>query len=211
MRALILVDLQNDFMPDGLLGVPDAAAVINVANEMVALFSSRSEPIIATQNWYPASHCSFASNHIGAGPYTRSELDGLTQMLWPTHCVQGTKGAEFVPELSTKGWTNIVQKGKDKMMASYSGFADKDNRVETGLNDILQSHAVNKLFVLGLATDYCVKYTVLDALARGYETILIVDGCRGVNQRHTDSQDAIREMEQAGCQLLASIDVAERG
>lgn len=202
MTALLLIDIQNDFLLDGALEVKYGNEVIPIANAMMENF----DHIVATQDWHPAGHGSFASQH-DKPVFSMSELNGLPQVMWPDHCVQGSTGAAFHDELNTTAIHTIIQKGTDPAVDSYSGFADNGERIETPLHAHLQSHSINTLYICGLATDYCVKFTVLDALKRGYTVWLIVDGCRGVNQHIHDSQNAIQEMEAAGAQLIASIDV----
>ena len=200
--ALLLIDIQHDFLNGGALEVPNGNEIIPVANAMIERFDT----VIATQDWHPAGHGSFASSH-SKPQYELIDLHGLPQVLWPDHCVQGTHGAEFHPALQMDRIDQIIQKGSDPTVDSYSGFADNGGRIQTELDDSLRSKNIDTLYVCGLATDYCVKFTVLDALTRGYTVYLIVDGCRGVNQHIHDSQKAILEMEKAGVKLIASADV----
>ena len=200
--ALLLIDIQHDFLEGGALAVPLANEIIPIANAMIDKF----DIIIATQDWHPAGHGSFASTH-NKPQYEVIDLHGLPQVLWPDHCVQGTHGAEFHPDVNTARFDRVIQKGSDPTVDSYSGFADNGGRIETELDDHLKAQGIETLYVCGLATDYCVKFTVLDALTRGYTVYLIVDGCRGVNQHLHDSQKSILEMEKAGVKLIASVDV----
>jgi len=192
MRALILVDVQNDFLPGGALGVPEGDAVVPVANRLMKAFPL----VVATQDWHPADHGSFAANHPGRNVGELIDLSGLPQILWPTHCVQGTPGAELAPGLDRAGIHHVVRKGTDPAIDSYSGFFDNGHRKATGLADYLLAKGVNEVFVMGLATDYCVKFTALDALRRlGFTTCLVADGSRGVNLKPGDVADAVAEME----------------
>ncbi len=200
--ALLLIDIQHDFLEGGALAVPFGNEVIPIANTMMERFDT----IVATQDWHPPAHGSFASAHQRL-PYEVIDLHGLPQVLWPDHCVQGSFGAQFATALHSTQIDHITQKGTDPTVDSYSGFADNGGRIETDLHQTLQAKNINTLYICGLATDYCVKFTVLDALTRGYTVFLIVDGCRGVNQQFNDSQEAIFEMERAGVQLIASVDV----
>lgn len=200
MIALILVDLQNDFCPGGALAVPEGDAVIPIANLLAPRFSL----VVATQDQHPADHLSFASSHVGKKPYDVIDLDGLPQVLWPPHCVQGTSGADFHPELDRSRITHVVPKGTDPRIDSYSGFYDNGKRKATGLGDYLQQRRVKHLYVLGLATDYCVKATVLDAVRLGFEVTLIEDGCRGVGLAPADIPNALEEMRSAGVHLVRS-------
>lgn len=202
MTALLLIDIQNDFLHGGSLEVKDGNEIIPIANTMIERF----DLIFATQDWHPANHGSFASQHV-ENVFEVIDLHGLPQVLWPDHCVQGSFGAAFHTDLHTESIDTIVQKGTNPTVDSYSGFADNGERVETPLHQHLQDANVDTLYICGLATDYCVKFTVLDALKRGYNVWLVVDGCRGVNQHIHDSQQAIQEMENAGAQLIASVDV----
>ncbi|TNF26284.1 MAG: bifunctional nicotinamidase/pyrazinamidase [Deltaproteobacteria bacterium] len=204
MRALILVDLQNDFLPGGALAVPNGDAVIPVANALLPRF----EIVVATQDWHPADHMSFAAQHPGRSPGEVVDLDGLPQVLWPVHCVQGTRGAEFAAPLCQEGWGAVFVKGTDPRVDSYSGFYDNGHRASTGLADWLRGRGVDTVYVMGLATDYCVKFTALDAVSEGFATHLVVDGCRGVELAPGDVEAALAELREAGVTLVDSGDVA---
>lgn len=201
MEALILVDLQNDFMPGGALPVPDGNAVVPVANRLMPRF----DLVVATQDWHPPDHGSFAASHAGAAVGDVIDLHGLQQILWPVHCVQNTLGADFHAGLDRARLTHIVKKGIDRDIDSYSGFFDNGRRKATGLGDYLRQHGAGRVYVLGLATDYCVKFTVLDALSLGFETHLVTDGCRGVNLRPGDADAAIDAMRAAGAYVTESV------
>lgn len=203
MKALILVDIQNDFLPGGALAVPDGDAVIPIANAI----QSRFELVVATQDWHPADHGSFAANHEGQQPGEVTQLAGLDQILWPTHCVQGTHGAEFATKLNREHCRRVFAKGTDRTIDSYSGFFDNGNRKATGLGDYLKEQGVTSVYIMGLATDYCVKYTALDARHLGFETYLITDGCRGVELHEGDIEQAIADMRAAGVACVASRDI----
>lgn len=197
MRALLLVDIQNDFLPTGALPVPEGDRVVPVAKALMKHF----DLVVATQDWHPANHGSFAANHPGRKPGEQVDLNGLPQILWPVHCVQGTPGAQFAPGLQVDRITHVVQKGTDAGIDSYSGFFDNGHRKATGLDAYLRSKGVDTLYVLGLATDYCVKFTALDARRLGYAVHLVREGCRGVDLRTGDVEAALREMEAAGVVL----------
>lgn len=173
-RALILVDLQNDFMPGGALPVPDGDAVVPVANRLMTGF----ELVVATQDWHPPDHLSFAANHPGRKPGDVIDLGGVRQVLWPAHCVQGTPGAAFHRDLDLRGVHHVVRKGTDREIDSYSGFFDNAHRKATGLEAFLRSRGVVELAIMGLATDYCVRFTAEDARALGFRVALIPEGCR---------------------------------
>lgn len=203
MKALILVDIQNDFLPGGALAVPDGDAVVPVANDLQAAF-----PLVAaTQDWHPANHGSFAVNHPGKKVFEQIEWNGLPQTLWPVHCVQGTWGAEFAPALRRERIAKIFHKGTDAGIDSYSGLFDNGRRKSTGLDEWLKAAGVAEIFVCGLAADYCVKFTALDGARLGFKTHFIQDASRGVNLRPNDVRDAIAEMNRAGVATVQSADV----
>src|SRR5437870_175666 len=176
MNALIIVDLQNDFLPGGALPVPHGDEVIPLANELQRRF----DLVVATQDWHPPDHGSFAANHPGKKPGDVIELNGLSQILWPTHCVQNSRGAQFVAALDPSRIAKIFQKGTDPAIDSYSGFFDNGHRRSTGLGEWLADRRATSVHVCGLATDYCVKFTALDARRLGLETSCIEDASRGV-------------------------------
>ena len=205
MKALIIVDVQNDFLPGGALAVPEGDAVISVCNRMAGVFPL----VVATQDWHPADHGSFAATHPGRRVFDKIELHGLPQTLWPVHCVQGTPGAELAPDLQRERVTRVFPKGTDPAIDSYSGFFDNGHRRATGLGDWLKAQGVRAVFVGGLATDYCVKCTALDAVQLGFQTHLIADACRGVNLQPGDVDRAVTAMEAAGVRVLDSRAVTE--
>ncbi len=198
--ALILVDLQNDFLSGGALAVPDGDAVIPVANRMMPHFST----VIATQDAHPPEHGSFAANQRGVEVGQIFELNGLPQVAWPVHCVRDTAGAALNQELVTSRITRSFDKGTDPAVDSYSGFFDNGRRKSTGLAEWLRDHQIKDLYVMGLATDFCVKATVLDALKEGFSVWLLEDGCRAVNLKPGDGEQAITEMREAGATIIWS-------
>lgn len=201
-KALLLVDIQNDFVPGGRLAVAEGDRVVPVANAL--LESGGYGLVVATQDWHPAAHKSFASNNPGRKPGELIELAGLPQVLWPDHCVQGSSGAAFVAALKTAAIDKIFQKGVDPEIDSYSGFFDNGRRKATGLGEFLKKSGVGEVHVMGLATDYCVKFSALDAASLGFKTVLIEDGCRGVELKPGDSRRAVEEMRAAGVAALRS-------
>ena len=207
MKALILVDIQNDFLPGGALAVPKGDEVIAVANRLAPLF----EVVVATRDFHPPGHGSFASSHPGRSPYEVGDLDGLAQVLWPDHCVQGSRGAELAQALDTRPVTQIFFKGTDPAVDSYSAFFDNGHRRSTGLGDWLRERGVGEVWVLGLATDYCVKFTALDARGLGFETVLVEDGCRAVELAPGDGARAIAELRAAGVRVAGSDAEADLG
>ena len=206
MEALILIDLQNDFMPGGALAVPAGDEVVAVANEMIGLF----DLVVATRDWHPADHSSFAVNHPGHEPGEVIELDGLAQVLWPVHCVQNTFGAELVRGLDSSGIQHVFFKGTDPSIDSYSAFFDNAHRRATGLGDYLKDRGVDHVYLMGLATDYCVQFSALDAVKLGFRTTVIEDGSRGVELQPGDTRHAIDRMRNAGIEILASSEVRRR-
>ena len=200
MDGLILVDLQNDFFENGALAVPKANEIIELVNKILDSFRL----VIATQDWHPSDHRSFASNNPGVSVGELIEIEGLKQIMWPNHCVQGSFGAMFHSNLNTQKIIKVFQKGCNINVDSYSGFYDNAKRGDTGLKSYLDKMNVNRLFIVGLATDYCVKFTALDAVECGFETFLIQDCCRAVNLDAGDEQNAIDLMRDHGVGLIDS-------
>ncbi len=200
MRALIVVDVQNDFLPGGALAVPDGDQVIPVINRILGGY----ELVVATQDWHPPGHESFASQHEGRAPGEVIDLHGLDQVLWPDHCVQGSPGAAFASTLEQGAVARVFRKGQDAQVDSYSGFFDNGRRGDTGLADWLREQGVTAVDVVGLATDYCVKFTALDAAEQGFATRLVEDACRGVNLQPGDDAKAVQAMREAGIEILGS-------
>jgi nicotinamidase/pyrazinamidase len=203
MKALILVDIQNDFLPGGALAVPDGDAVIPVANKLQVVFPL----VVATQDWHPLDHGSFAASHPGKKVFEQIELNGLPQTLWPVHCVQNTKGADLANALDRNRIAKIFPKGTNAGIDSYSGLFDNGHRKSTGLGEWLKVQGVTEVFVCGLATDYCVKFTALDAVGLGFKTHFIEDASRGVNLRPDDVKNATEEMKRAGITIVQSADL----
>ncbi|MEO8270892.1 MAG: bifunctional nicotinamidase/pyrazinamidase [Aureliella sp.] len=199
-HALLLVDLQNDFVQGGSLAVTDGLAVVDVANRLIPHFKL----VIATQDWHPPNHLSFASQHVGLAIGARFELNGLLQTAWPDHCVQGTSGAELISRLNRGGVHHVVRKGTQRTIDSYSGFFDNGHLRSTGLVDTLRSERIEHVLLMGLATDYCVRFTALDAISEGFHTTLIIDGCRGVELQPGDIETALEEMKMAGVEMMQS-------
>ena len=207
--ALILVDIQNDFLPGGALAVREGDQVVPIANALMARF----ELVVATQDWHPPDHGSFAANHPGKRVGEVIDLAGLPQVLWPVHCVQGTRGADFAPGLERDRIVHVVRKGTDPSIDSYSGFFDNGptgSRKATGLEDYLRSRGVTDLYVMGLATDYCVKFTALDGRRLGFNVYLVLDGCRGVDLNPGDVERAVEEMRGAGVRIVCAAEVRNR-
>ncbi len=206
MNALIIVDLQNDFLPGGALPVPQGDEVIPLANELQRRF----ELVLATQDWHPRDHGSFAANHPGKKPGDRNMLDGVEQILWPVHCVQNTHGAEFAPSFDTSRIAHVFHKGIDPRIDSYSTFFDNAHRRHTGLAHYLEKRGIKGIYLMGLALDYCVKYSMLDGRQLGLNTHVIVDGCRGIELEPGDIGRALDEMKRVGAVLLQSSDLRDK-
>ena len=197
--GLLLIDIQNDFCPGGALAVPRGDEVVPIANQFMRRFFEKDLPIVATQDWHPANHGSFASVNK-ATPFTMGTLGGMPQVMWPDHCVQETSGAEFHPDLLDA--PNVVCKGMDPTVDSYSGFFDNGGKNDTGLDAMLRAIGVTDVLILGLATDYCVKFTALDAIKLKYRTTVILEGCRAVNYPAGTEEMAIREMSAEGINVV---------
>jgi nicotinamidase/pyrazinamidase len=202
MNALILTDIQNDFLPGGALAVRGGDEVIPIANRLQPEF----DLVVATQDWHPADHGSFAANHSGRAVGETINLNGLPQILWPVHCVQGTPGADFPSDLRTYAIQRTFQKGMDPSVDSYSGFFDNGRRKDTGLGAYLWREGVEQVYVMGLTTDYCVKFTALDAVSLRFETYVILDGCRGVELQPGDVDRAVSQLRQSGVAIVRSLD-----
>lgn len=201
--ALILVDLQNDFFPGGSLAVNEGNEILPIIKR---LLKCPFDYIIATKDWHPIDHGSFAINH-GKQVGDHVLLEGVEQILWPVHCVQDTQGAEFASGWDTSKVQCIFYKGTDKDIDSYSTFFDNGRRKSTGLDKFLKEQGIQYIVIAGLATDYCIKYSVLDAIQLGFDTFVAVDGCRGVNLKSEDSKRALKMMEEAGANLVAIEDI----
>jgi nicotinamidase/pyrazinamidase len=182
MHALILVDVQNDFVPGGALAVPGGDEILPVVNRLQDSFGL----IVATQDWHPANHKSFASNHAGKKAFDKVIMHGMDQVLWPDHCIQGSHGAELHSNLNLNQVEAIFRKGMDADIDSYSGFYDNGYKKSTGLAGYLRERKVKKVYVCGLAADYCVFYTVKDALKENFETYIIEDATRAIDANGFD-------------------------
>lgn len=205
MRALLAVDIQNDFLPGGALAVPHGDQVIDPLLRIHDRFDLR----VATQDWHPPDHVSFARNHPGASVGDVISVDGLEQVLWPAHCVQGSHGAELSPRIAGVPFDAIFHKGIEPGLDSYSTFFDNARRRSTGLEIWLRERGVRSIWIGGLATDYCVLYSTRDALELGFEVFVVRDACRGIDLQPGDSERALREMEAAGATLVEAASLLE--
>ncbi len=201
--ALILVDVQNDFCPGGALAVPDGDAVVPVINRIVRVF-----PVaVATQDWHPEGHISFASRHEGTEPFQVLEIEGTEQVLWPDHCVQGTPGAGLHPDLDHAALRLVLRKGTNPEVDSYSAFMENDRRTRTGLAGLLRELGVERVFLSGLATDVCVRATALDGRSAGFRVVLLEDACRAVDVPPGNLVSALQEMRGRGVRTLRTDDL----
>jgi nicotinamidase/pyrazinamidase len=202
MKALLLIDMQNGFCPGGNLAVPDGDSVIPVANRLIS--DGGYDVVVASQDWHPANHGSFASQHPGKKPFEMGELSGQPQVMWPDHCVQGTPDAEFHPDLEVSEIDYIQQKGENPAVDSYSAFRDNDHAALTGLAGYLKAQQITELDICGLATDYCVKFSALDArdMLPNVNVRFISDASRGIDPQAI--KDAISEMREYGVDIVTS-------
>ena len=200
-NALICIDIQNDFCPGGALAVMDGDHILEVVNDKIAQAQRQHQPIIMTQDWHPASHKSFASNHQDKSPSDMTEMPYGPQILWPDHCVQGTNGAQFHEDLNINAANLVIRKGFRDEIDSYSAFFENDKTTTTGLHGYLQNRDVKAVTLVGLATDFCVAYSALDAARLGYEVTVDLSGCRAID---LDGSLALQlaAMRQAGIQLI---------
>jgi nicotinamidase/pyrazinamidase len=177
MKALLLIDIQNDFLPGGRLAVPEGDAIVQLVNDLQLQF----ELVVATQDWHPAGHQSFASSHTGRSQFEEIDLHGLPQVLWPDHCTQASDGAALAPGLHPERIEAIFRKGMNPEIDSYSAFFDNGHRKSTGLADYLRGRGVTEVFLAGLAADYCVYFSAKDALAEGFAATVIEDATRAIS------------------------------
>jgi len=199
MNALLIVDVQNDFCPGGVLQVPEGDTIIPIINKLSKKFAT----VIQTQDWHPAGHASFASTHPEKAAYDTLKMPYGNQVLWPDHCVQETQGAAFHPDLNTRQTQLIIRKGFRKQVDSYSAFFENDHTTPTGLRGYLHDRNIDSLFVTGLATDFCIKWSVLDGLKQGFRIRVVEDAVRGIDLDNSVAQ-AWDEMEIAGAKRLTS-------
>lgn len=198
MKALLLIDIQYDFLPGGALAVPGGEAVIPVVNQLQEGFGL----VVATQDWHPAGHKSFASAHPGRAPFETIDLNGLPQVLWPDHCLQGSPGAELSAAIDWRRTEALFRKGVDPEIDSYSGFYDNGHRRTTGLAGYLRGRGVTEVYLAGLAGDYCVYFTAKDSLAEGFTTFVVEDAVRSIS---TDGyQKAIADLQARGGRTVRS-------
>ncbi|TVR88745.1 MAG: bifunctional nicotinamidase/pyrazinamidase [Spirochaetaceae bacterium] len=198
-EALLIIDLQNDFCPGGSLAVSEGDMILPLINEI----ASRFDIVVATKDWHPEGHVSFASRH-GKAPFDNVDLGHGTQVLWPDHCIQGETGASLHPELDQRPLTMVLHKGVNRELDSYSAFLENDHTTPTGLEGYLHTHGISRVFICGLATDVCVKFSAMDAVHCGFETYVIEDACRGVNVPEGSVDSALHDMTEAGVRCIGS-------
>ena len=198
-EMLIVVDVQNDFCPGGALAVPDGDAVVPVINHIARRFAHR----VLTQDWHPAGHTSFAAAHPGKAPFETIEMPYGNQVLWPVHCVQGSAGAAFHPALELDGAELIIRKGFRAAIDSYSAFFENDRTTATGLAGYLRERGFERIVLVGLATDFCVAYSAVDARRHGFDTTVVVDGCRAIDLNDSLAV-AMKDMAAAGVKFIES-------
>lgn len=200
--ALLMIDIQNDFCPGGALAVADGDAVVPLVNALQDRFSVR----VLTQDWHPADHASFAANHGGAEPFSMTEMPYGPQVLWPVHCVQGSSGAAFHPGLKTDPADLVIRKGFRAAIDSYSAFYENDKTTRTGLAGYLRDRGVTDVVLTGLATDFCVYYSAIDAVRDGFSATLVTDACRAIDMDGSLAA-AMDDMRAKGVRLVASSDL----
>ena len=199
-RALIVVDVQNDFCPGGALQIKDGDSIIPLINRIMERF----DLVVATQDWHPQNQVSFASNNPGKNIYDQINISGIAQTLWPDHCIQGTKGAEFHDDLDLSKFSLILRKGMNPLVDSYSAFIENDRNTETGLAGYLKALKVREIFICGLATDYCVYYSAMDSLRYGFRCNVIIDATRGVDLPEGSIGAVVSEMRNKGISVISS-------
>jgi nicotinamidase/pyrazinamidase len=204
--ALIVVDVQNDFCPGGALAVERGDEVVPLINALAPRF----RVVVATQDWHPADHASFAVNHAGAEPFSMTEMPYGPQVLWPAHCVQGSRGADFHPELKLDRADLVIRKGFDPRIDSYSAFYENDRTTPTGLAGYLRERGVTRVWLAGLATDFCVHYSALDAAGHGFGVTVVEDACRAIDLEGSLA-GALAEMDEAGVRRTSAAKLLEQG
>lgn len=204
MRALLVVDMQNDFMPGGALSVPRADEIVEIINALIDRFPL----VVASQDWHPLDHVSFAKNHPGKKVGDVISVKGQDQVLWPVHCVRETPGAEIIPELHKRAIESYFYKGTDKHIDGYSAFFDNARLKSTGLDRYLKSRGVHEIYIAGVATDYCVLYSTMDAIDLGFSVFVVSDACRAINLHPQDERQSFAAMAAKGATMVQSSDVA---
>jgi nicotinamidase/pyrazinamidase len=200
--ALLVIDVQNDFIPGGSLPVPEGERIVPLINQLALQF----QQVVIAQDWHPRGHASFASSHPGRQPYDVIQLPYGEQTLWPDHCVQASAGAEFHPELDLPHAQLVIRKGCNPDIDSYSAFLEADRRTTTGLAGYLSERGIDTIYMVGLALDFCVMYSALDARAAGFNAVVVLDACRAIDLDGSLAA-AIERMQVAGVKLIQSTDL----
>jgi nicotinamidase/pyrazinamidase len=203
MKALLVVDIQNDFLPGGALGVPEGDEIIETVNKLQIY--NKFDLVVGTQDCHPADHGSFASQYEGKNPLDRTTLAGLDQILWPDHCVRGTRGAQFPDQLDTRKMEAIFRKGMEKDIDTYSAFFDNGHKKDTGLAGYLRARNIDHVYIVGLAGDFCVNFSIRDALNEGFKVTLIKDCTRPINQ--SEFENVLKELSELGTEVIESGDL----
>ena len=196
MKTLVLVDIQNDFLKGGSLAVPEGEKIIKPINKIIKQY----DLVIATKDWHPKNHISFASNHPDKKIGDIINVNGVDQVLWPDHCIQNSYGSDFPEQLDISKLAKVVYKGSDANIDSYSGFFDNGHFRSTGLSDYLKSKDVNKIDYVGLATDYCLKYTAIDSVSEGFKTRVLINCIKGIEEKGCEL--ALNKMKSKGIELI---------
>lgn len=202
--AILVVDVQNDFLPGGALAVQEGDVIIPGINELLKTGREHDLPIVFTQDWHPEGHYSFASMHEGKQPFDHYEAEGLGPVLWPDHCVQGTEGSKFPSTLNSEYAQAIIRKGFKQKIDSYSGFLENDHKTETGLDGYLKGLGVKRIFLAGLAYDYCVYFTAADGADKGYEVVMLTDLTQPVGSPEGSIERATKDLIEKGVQFTKS-------
>ncbi len=205
--ALVVVDLQNDFMPGGALEVEKGDSFLEQVNELMVLFKKSDYPIVFTQDWHPPGHKSFASQYPGKNPFDPYEAFGIGPVLWPDHVVQGTRGAEFHPDLDVRFAQAVIRKGYHQQIDSYSAFLENDHVTETGLDGYLRGRKAQRIFICGLAADYCVHFTAVDGAEKGYEVFCLSDLTNPVGSPADSLKNAVENMQRKGVRFIKSASI----
>ena len=196
MKTLVLVDIQNDFLKGGSLAVPEGEKIIKPINKIIKQY----DLVIATKDWHPKNHISFASNHPDKKIGDIINVNGVDQVLWPDHCIQNSYGSDFPEQLDISKLAKVIYKGSDANIDSYSGFFDNGHFHSTGLSDYLKSNDINKIDYVGLATDYCLKYTAIDSVSEGFKTRVLINCIKGIEEKGCEL--ALNEMKSKGIELI---------
>jgi len=204
MKALLLIDIQNDFLPGGMVEVPDGDQVIPIALQIIDLFDC----VLFIRDWHPANHCSFAANHLWRKPGQNLEWKGVDQLLWPMHCIQDSFGAELAFTLPQEKIHHQVFKGTDPDFDSYSGFFDNARKNPTDLASFLHEKGIKDLYLMGLPLEFGVRYTALDAVALGFRTWIVEEGCKALNAQPRDEELVWKELRDSGVSLISSSKIA---